>query len=336
MRRLRLGVVGCGDISGYMAWFARLNRHIELAACCDIDPQAAGAFAKLHHIASAFGDYGEMLAGVNLDAVYLATPHDLHLPMTRQALEAGLAVLCEKPLEASLEAGCQMLDLVQRSNAKVAVNYQYRYDTAAYALARAAHEGDLGELLYLRANIPWYREAGYFATGGAWHSSKAHSGGGTLLTQGSHFLDLMLWATSRRPVAAQGFTARRRFKEVEVEDLAMGIVEMESGCALEICSSMIAYPERRSRLEVYGSRGSATYSSGVLPRLEWHGVRGIPRRRPPTGGLHALGRSLEAFRQWVMEGRMTLNPVKEAYRTLLVVDALYRSAASGKKEAITG
>jgi len=336
MRRLRLGIAGCGDISGYTAWFARLNRRIELAACCDIDPQVAGDFAKRHHIANIFGDYSEMLAGINLDAVYLATPHDLHLSMTRQALEAGLAVLCEKPLEASLETARQMLNLVQSSNARVAVNYQYRYDAAAYNLARAAQEGDLGELLYLRANIPWYRQAGYFATGGAWHHSKARSGGGTLLTQGSHLLDLMLWATSSRPTAAQGYAAKRRFTEVEVEDLAMGIIELENGCALEICSSMIAYPERRATLEIYGSRGSATYSSGILPRLKWHGLRGIPRRRPPAGGLHALGRSLEAFRQWVMDGKATLNPVEEAYHTLLVIDALYRSAASGKKEAISG
>ncbi|MBN1145951.1 MAG: Gfo/Idh/MocA family oxidoreductase [Anaerolineales bacterium] len=335
MRKLRLGFVGCGDISGYMAWFARLNRGVELAACCDIDPRIAQAFASRRRIAAAFTDLGEMLAGAALEAVYLATPHNLHLPMARQAVEAGLAVFCEKPLEASPQAGRQMVELARASGAKIAINYQYRYDAAAYAIARAAQSGDLGELLYLRANIPWRRQADYFRVSGGWHSSKARAGGGTLLTQGSHFLDLMLWMASSRPIAALGYSARRRFKEIEVEDLAMGIVELESGCALEICSSMVANPQRRATLEVYGSQGSAIYHEGDLPRLEWRGVR-PPRRRPPVRGLHALGRSLEAFCQWVIDDKPTLNPVEEAYRTLLTVDAIYRSAASGKREAIPG
>ncbi len=332
-RRLKLGFVGCGDVAGYTALFARLNRGIFLSACCDTNPEAVHRFALRNRISHTFTDYVTMLKETELDAVYLATPHDLHLPMTAQAVEAGLAVLCEKPLAATLEQGRQMVELVERSKAKVAVNYQYRYDNACYGLAQAARAGKMGDMLYGRVNLPWHRQMDYFTRSAAWHASLERSGGGTLLTQGSHFLDILLWAMNSQPVTAQGFTARRRFKEVEVEDLAMGQVELENGALIEITSSMVAVPEQSVTIELYGENGTAVFRERHVPRLRFQGLRLLPAK-PPVPGLHALGRSLEAFRRWVIEDQPGLNPVSEAYRTLAVVDAIYRSARSGKREQV--
>jgi predicted dehydrogenase len=330
MSALRLGIVGCGDISGFTAWFARFNRKIQMTACCDIDLQAADSFAKKFRIPAAYTDYTEMLAGAALDAVYLATPHDLHLSMTRQAVEAGLAVLCEKPLAASLSQGRQMVELVERAGVKVMVNYQYRYDAGCYGLARIAQAGALGRLLYARINIPWFRQQDYFDRSGAWHSSRQRAGGGTLLTQGSHFLDVVLWAAQVPAVTAQGITARRRFQDVEVEDLALGQVELADGFMIEITSSMVAYPERAATIELYGEEGTGLYKDGLIPRLKFVGAR-VKAPRPPVKNVHALGRCLEAFRRYIVEDEPTLNPVQEAYKTLAVVDAVYRSAACGQK-----
>ena len=254
--------------------------------------------------------------------------------MVRQAVEHRLPIFCEKPLAATLEQGRELVALVQQTGIKVAINYQYRYDSACYGLATLARRGDLGQVLYARANIPWHREIDYFNKSAAWHRLKRRAGGGTLITQGSHFLDLLLWAAESRPLTALGLTANRRIKEVEVEDLAFGLVELENGAIIEITSSMAAPPEQTATLELYAEKGTALYRAGLRPRLELRGVR-LSAPKPPMRGLHALQRSLNAFCAWVLEDRPTLNPVEEACRTLAVVDAIYRSAESGKKERIS-
>ena len=160
------------------------------------------------------------------------------------------------------------------------------------------------------------------------------SRGGTLLTQGSHFLDVLLWACASRPVRAQGLTRRMVFDEIEVEDLAMGTVELESGALLQVCSSMVANPEQPATLEVYGELGSAFYRAGLLPRLEFRGVK--PRREAPPGrGIHALARSLEAFRVFAQGGAPHLATSAESLTTLAAVDALYRAAESGVWEKMS-
>lgn len=333
MAKMELAIVGCGDIARYTAFFARLNRKIRLSACCDIDHQRATAFARRFGIPGIYTDLDQLLDTGQPQAVYLAVPHDLHLPMAAQSAAAGVAVLCEKPLAASLAEGLELAALARQPGVKIGVNYQYRYDSACYALVQAARNGDLGRLLYLRANIPWHREAGYFTSQSAWHSSLQRSGGGTLLTQGSHFLDILLWAANSQPAAAWGTTARQVFSEVEVEDLAFATVEMENSLILEICSSMIAQPERPATIEIYASRGTALYRDGLIPRLKTHGLR-LAGRKPPVRGIHALSRSLEAFRQWVVDDRPYLSTVESALQTLQVVEAVYRAAESGRRTSI--
>ncbi len=331
---LRLAVVGCGDVANYTAGFARLNGGIRLAACCDRDELTAGRFARRHGIRRAYDDYAAMLAEGGFEAVYLAVPHDLHLPMAREALRRGLAVLLEKPLAATLAEGLELAGLAAAPGACLAVNYQYRYDAACYALAQAVREGALGQVRYARCNIPWRRESGYFTRSAGWHALLARSGGGTLLTQGSHFLDVLLWACASPPARAQGLVRRVVFKEAEVEDLALGTLELESGALLQVCSSMVASPEQAATIEVYCERGTALYRAGLRPKLEFRGAR-PHRKAPPVRGVHALARSLEAFRRWAQGGPPHLAPAGEALVTLAAVDALYRAAASGGWENVT-
>ena len=218
------------------------------------------------------------------------------------------------------------------ANVRVGVNYQYRYDTGCYALAQAARQGELGELYYGRCNVPWHRNAAYFELG-AWRGKLARSGGGTLLTQGSHALDVLLWALDSPPRAATGMTARPGFPQAEVETVALGTVELENGALIQISSSMVARPEQTVTLELYGERGTALYSNRPWPHVRFRGLH-VRRRRPPVWGVHALQRSLEAFRAWVMEGRPYLTPAGEALPVLAAVDALYRSSQSGEKETV--
>jgi UDP-N-acetyl-2-amino-2-deoxyglucuronate dehydrogenase len=247
--RLRLGFVGCGDIARYMAWLARLNRRIQIAACCDVLPERANSFAHRLRIPQVYTDYTRMLAASDLDAVYLAVPHHLHFEMLQDAIEVGLPVLVEKPLTRTLEEGQRIVELAGSHHVQVGVNYQYRYDSGCYALARAVQKGELGEIYYARLNLPWHRNSSYFEQA-AWHARLETSGGGTLITQGSHLLDVVLWALGEKPVSAIGSIARRKFHSIEVEDLAQATVVMQTGALVQICSSMIATPEAALSIEV--------------------------------------------------------------------------------------
>ncbi len=330
--KLRLGIVGCGDIAGYTAMFARLNQRIDLPACCDSSPEKSRAFSRRHKIPAAYTRYEEMLERATLDAVYLAVPHHLHFPMAQAAIQAGLHIFIEKPITRTLTEALALAKLADQAPIRLGVNYQYRYDRGCYALAQAAQRGDLGAIHAARCNIPWQRQAGYFQHA-RWHARLETAGGGSLLTQGSHMLDIVLWALGGQPDTAIGYTARRKFKQVEVEDLAHGLVEMQDGALVQISSSMIANPDQALTVELYGEYATAIYTDRPLPHVTFKGRR-IKKTSPPVGGVHALQRSLEGFRAWVREDRPYLTPAREAIPALACVEAIYRSAQSGCRETI--
>jgi len=303
---------------------------VRLSACCDINAERVKTFAKRHRIPQTFIDYAEMLENANLDAVYLALPHNLHYEMILSAVEAGKPVFVEKPLTRTLSEGNKLVEMV--ADQKVGVNYQYRYDSGCYALGRAVQAGSLGQVHSIRINIPWHRTQSYF-DGATWHKTIAQAGGGTLITQGSHFLDVALWALGgEQPVSAMGHTASPGF-DVEVDTLAHGIVETEGGTLISITSSMVATSEQAVTIEVYGEWGTALYRDSPFPRVKFIGMK-ARKERPPEWGLHALQRSLAGFANWVLTDKPYLTPANETLPVLAAVDGIYRSAKSGKRESI--
>jgi predicted dehydrogenase len=329
---LRLGIVGCGDIATFTTLFARLNRGIAVAACCDISAERVAQFARRFRIPQQYTAYENMLAQADLDAVYLAVPHHLHYPMLLQAIASDKPAFVEKPVTRTLAEGIEIARLSAENNVKIAVNYQYRYDKGCYALARAVQRGDLGAIESVRVDLPWSRQAGYFENA-SWHTHIATAGGGTLITQGSHFLDIALWALGERPLNAIGNISKRRFPDVEVEDTAHGEIETESGAVIVIDSTMAADKERGVTIEVVGERGSATYSNRPIPHVRFRGLR-AKKERPPQRGIHALQRSIEGFRAWVVDDEPYLTPAHEALPVLAAVEAVYESAETGQPAII--
>jgi len=331
MKKLRLGVVGCGDIAGFTALVSRLVPQVRLCACCDVNEERARKFAKRHGIPQVFTDPTELLKQADIEAVYLAVPHFLHYQMILDAIEADKAVLVEKPLARTLPEGEELVGIIQQRGVKVGVNYQYRYDSGCHAMARAIQKGDLGRIHSIRINVPWHRTQQYFEAA-QWHKTIAQAGGGTLITQGSHFLDVALWALGEPPVSAMGYTATHGF-DVEVDTLAHGIVETRSSL-VSITSSMAAAKEQAVTIEAYGELGTAIYCNMPMPNVRFPGVK-VHKERLPGFGVHALQRSLSGFSNWVLDGKPFLTPAASSLPVLAAVDAIYRSAATGQKEFIT-
>ncbi len=329
MKKLNLAIVGCGDIAGFTALVSRFVPQVNLSACCDVNAERAQGFAKRHRIPKVFTDYNEMLAKASADVVYLAVPHHLHYEMILAAVEAGKPVFAEKPVTRTLAEAKQLVKAV--AGQKVGVNYQYRYDSGCYALARAIQSGALGRIHSIRVNIPWHRTQRYF-DGAAWHKTIAQAGGGTLITQGSHFLDSALWALGEKPASAMGY-AKTPIFDVEVDTLTHGIVDTSGGTLISVVSSMVAATEQKVTIEAYGEKGTAIYADRPLPHVKFIGVK-VRKERPPEWGVHALQRSLAGFTKWILDDKPFLIPAESTLPVLAAVDGIYRSAISGQKSKV--
>ena len=340
LKKLSISIVGCGGIADIMAFLARITPGVQLTAACDISQERAEAFACKHKIPAVYTDYAEMLAAGGFKAIYLAVPHNLHFDLIKSAIDAGCIVFTEKPITRTFSEGQEIVAYAAAKGVKIGVNYQYRYDSGCYRLARAVQTGALGRVLYARINVPWHREVNYFDDS-PWHKSKAQAGGGTLITQGSHLIDIALWAMGSPPVAATGHMAKKIFTDVEVEDFAAGAVELENGAIIQITSSMVAATEQPVSIEIYGKKGTAIYSNNPWPRVKFIMMRNrgftknsVPVAKPPQWGFHALHRSLMGFRDWVLKGDAYLIPGKEALPALQVVEAIYHSAKTEQRVEI--
>ena len=316
---MKLGMVGCGGIARVVALAAYANPRVETVACCDVSQSGAEKFAADLEIPRAYGDYQVMLAQEDLDVIYLATPHHLHYPMMLSAIRAGRHIWCEKPITVTVAEAWDVVEQARAAGVKVGVNYQTRYDPDCVRMYEAVHSGALGEIYYARTNTPYLRAPAYYA---GWHAIKSQAGGGTMLTVGSHMIDALLWATGCRPLSAEGRVARKKFKEIEVEDLAMGMLELDNGALVQVCSSMIANPERTPTIELYGSLDTFFFPS---PR---------PENPLEDGSETNITRSLEGFRAWIEEDIPYRIPAAEAIPALAVVEAMYRSAESGRREEV--
>jgi len=326
--KVRLAIVGCGEIASYVAWLARFVPRLQMIACCDSDQQRALRFSQRYRIPLVYQDYCALLEKENFDAVYLAVPHDLHCSMTLQAVEKSKAVLLEKPLARNFDEGKQLIDQIGES--KVGVNYQYRYDSALYALARALQKRELGQIYSMCIQVPWHRSHEYFELS-PWHRSLQRSGGGTLLTQASHFLDWAFWALDEKPVCAIGFTDKVAF-DVEVETIAHAVIQSQGGTLISLTSSMICYKERAVTIQIDAQHGAAFYCDRPFPTVKFQGTW-VVKEKPPIRGIHALQRSLSAFCAWVLDETPYLIPAKQALPALAAIDAIYCAAQTGKRES---
>lgn len=225
--RIKTAIVGCGGIHHVHAKELLALEGVELALLCDIRPEAAKASSQLYR-APYCTDFNDVLADKDIGAVHFCTPHFLHAPMAIAAMEAGKAVLLEKPLATTLADAVKVAETQKRTGAQMGVCFQNRYRPVIQRLRDYVRDGSLGKVLGGRAFVTWSRDEAYYTTSD-WKGRWATEGGCLDINQMIHTLDLLQWMFGEFS-DIKGTIRRHKFTGIiEAEDTAELRLSHEDG-----------------------------------------------------------------------------------------------------------
>ena len=263
MEKVRFGIIGCGVIAAvHITALAEIGR-AALYGVFDHSPERREAFAAKYG-ARAYASYAAMLADPAIDAVIICTPSGLHADQAVQALREGKHVVLEKPMALSI-ADCEKLCReAELSRCVLTVISQNRFREDVQTVKRLIDEGAFGKLVMCDLYMKYWRDPSYYASG-AWRGTWQMDGGGALMNQGIHGVDLMRYLIG--DVKLLRGRAKTLVHDIEVEDTAAALVEFDCGALGVIEASTAAYPGFSRRIEIHGSRGYATLVDSTLEKL---------------------------------------------------------------------
>src|SRR5215213_6085014 len=261
-KRVRIALVGVGVIGRHHGRvIGELADRVELVAVVDVVSERAETLAA-ERGGKAFTSLTDALAAVDIDIVVACTPTGRHAEVAIAALEAGKHVIIEKPAETTVAKTDQIIDAQRKAGTLVAVISQHRFDQSTEIAMAAIARGELGRLTTGIASIDWWRGQSYYDSGD-WRGTWELDGGGALMNQGVHTVDLLV-ATMGRPVEVFAYTGTLAHERIEVEDAAVAVVRFESGALGVLHATTAAYPGLSARLQVHGDRGSIVIDNDFL------------------------------------------------------------------------
>jgi UDP-N-acetyl-2-amino-2-deoxyglucuronate dehydrogenase len=353
VEKLRFGILGCGVIGPHHAKAIAGLESAELVAVADVVPEPVENLAAEYGCAH-YSGLEEMLAGVDFDAVSVCTPSGMHAKGAITALEAGKHVVIEKPVDVTLEAADRLIEAQRATGGRVAVVSQHRFDAATQTVHEALAGGEFGHLTSGSADVRWWRSQPYYDSGG-WRGTWELDGGGVLINQAIHSIDLLQWLMGQ-VVEVTAYTGLIAHERIEVEDTAVAILKFANGALGTIVATTAAYPGLTTRIAVHGDRGSAiidddrlTYFHAATEGQEGEAygagggenqaeevmqrygeVESGPGAGADPGSLSMAHRDqIQDFIEAVSEGREPLVNLQEGRRPLAIIQAIYESARTG-------
>jgi UDP-N-acetyl-2-amino-2-deoxyglucuronate dehydrogenase len=338
------GIVGCGIIAPFHAKAIADLPNARLVAVADPDPERAQQFAN-EFGGEGHTDVQEMLTRPDIDIVCVCVPSGLHAKVGVQAASAGKHVVVEKPIEVTLEAADRLIAACKSNGVELAVISQHRWDAGVRELKELVDSGRLGSLVLGDAIVKWYRTQQYYDSAG-WRGTWSLDGGGALMNQGVHYVDLLQWVMGpvERVFARTRTSAHER---IEVEDIAVAALSFTSGALGILECTTAAYPGLSERLEVSGTGGTAIVEAGVLKVRELKDEKG--ETTPYGGTLASAGEgggkaasnpadiSYRGHREQLADlieaienGRRPFIDGVEARKSLEIILAVYESARTGR------
>ena len=332
---MRIGIVGTGAIAGMHAR-AYKNIGYTVRACTNVTKDKGRKFAA-EHGAEFVDTYEDICRHPDVDLVDVCTFPSFRLDVVRACAANRKPVQVQKPISTTLETAREMLDLARDAGIVLGVVSQHRFDRASLFLSSAIRAGRLGKLFQCDAYVKWWRSNEYYArpVKGSWTTE----GGGALINQAIHQVDLLLWFAG--PVRELfGMWQLGAAHKIESEDIVNAVMHYENGATGVIQAATALWPGYSERIEVHGTKGSAIITGDQLTTWDVKDDAGEP---PPlstgvaSGSSDPMAISVESFeRQFLDFGeaiktrRKPLVSGEEGYEALALVDAIYRSCRTGR------
>jgi UDP-N-acetyl-2-amino-2-deoxyglucuronate dehydrogenase len=261
--KLRFGIVGCGVIGPVHAEAIASLPDAELISVVDINPEQAQKLADKYRVRS-YTQLQHMLNNEPVDVVIICAPSGLHGELACQVMRSGRHVIVEKPMEITREAIDEMLQVQQATGVKLAVISQHRFDPASRQVHRLVEENAFGRLVLGNILVPWWRSQQYYDSGD-WRGTWKLDGGGVLMNQSIHSIDLLQWLMG--PVKSVFGYTDTLVHRMETEDVAVAVLRFASGAPGTIAATTGAYPGVTTRIEIFGEKGSAIIENDSLSYL---------------------------------------------------------------------
>lgn len=322
-------VIGCGDVSTvHLEAIAALD-DIELVAVVDPDPIARSAAADRWGVHS-FAATGTMLAHVRPDVAHVCTPHDQHLPVALDLLAAGVHLLTEKPLAHTLEDAQRFAEAAEAaagaSGTRTGVCFQNRYNATSRAARRVLESGELGDVLGATATVLWTRTPDYYRSK-PWRGRWDSAGGGLLINQAIHTLDLVQWLLGD-VTHVSGHASTRLYGDViEVEDTAEMLLTHDNGARSLVYGSLANVVHAPVTIDVVAERGSLSIRGDLTVTYADGRVEVVPERRATSEGRSYWGVSHEVligdfYRRLSDDEPFWISP-REALKPLRILSEVY-------------
>jgi len=262
------GIVGAGNIAQLHAQAIGKCERARIAGVTAIPLNAAERFAKEHGL-RAYANFEALLSEPEIDVITLCTPSGLHAQQAIAAMKAGKHVIVEKPIAITLKDADEIIETSVETCRKVGVISQLRFDPSIAVLRAAIDNGVFGRIVFINGRVHFYREASYFSSSD-WRGTRAMDGGGALMNQGIHAVDLVRWFGG--PVKSIYCNARTLEHNIEVEDTLVASLEFTSGALGTFEATTCSYPGLNVRIEVHGTKGTAIIEDSDI--VYWQTVTG--------------------------------------------------------------
>ncbi|MFJ4172119.1 Gfo/Idh/MocA family protein [Paenarthrobacter sp. NPDC089714] len=284
-------VIGCGDVSSvHFAALATLA-DAELVAVCDTNPERLEAAAAAHGVPG-YASHLDLLEKVRPDVVHICTPHHLHASIAADCLEAGVSVIVEKPLAHTLEEGRRLIEVAERSTAKIAVCFQNRYNATSQAMRELLDGGTLGQVLGASATVMWHRSGDYYRDR-PWRGTWAGGGGGLMMNQAIHTVDLLQWLVGDVAKVEGRASTRALAGVIEVEDTAEFVAEHENGARSVFFATLANAVNAPVTLDIVTENATLSLRGELTVTYADGRVDVIPERALESGGRAYWGVSHE-------------------------------------------
>jgi predicted dehydrogenase len=329
---MRIGIVGAGKISATHARAARAIEGLTVAAVYGANPDRTTALAA-ECGAAAYASYDSFLAH-GLDMVIVGSPSGLHAEHGIAAAERGLHVLVEKPLDISTVRADALIEAAARAGVPLGVCFQDRLQPDIHALKSSIDTGALGAPVMASGKVKWYRAPEYYA-GSRWRGTWTLDGGGALMNQAIHTVDLLLWLFG--PVARVYARTATRVHAIEVEDTAVAILEFESGALGTIEAATSVYPGYLRRIELTGTEGTVVIEHDRVVKSDLRGQdantagNASDEALPRVSDTRAHQRLIRDFVTAVATGSSPICDGPDGRRSVAVIEAMYESARTGRR-----